>query len=159
MFFKPLSPTKAVMAKTRLHLIARVFFSCLFACMLLIVMVGIAQHTYSEVFMYSTLALLWWHFTFAKRQVTFDLQSQQITTKISSLYLLTQQVIPIRNIAALQLRSRASSSNGGRAYELLIVMHTQTEPLKFEYGGLYQMQSLGKQIADFCNIPFINQLD
>lgn len=49
--------------------------------------------------------------------------------------------------------------NGGRAYELLIVMHTQTEPLKFEFGGLYQMQSLGKQIADFCNIPFLNQLD
>ncbi|MBO1896296.1 hypothetical protein HNW13_011005 [Shewanella sp. BF02_Schw] len=158
MFFKPLSPTKAVMAKTRLHIITRVFFSCVFACMLLIVMVDIAQHTYDEVFMYSTLALLWWHFTFAKRQVTFDLQSQQITTKISSLYLLTQQVIPIRNIAALQLRRRASS-NGGRAYELLIVMHTQTEPLRFEYGGLYRMQSLSKQIADFCNIPFINQLD
>jgi hypothetical protein len=157
MFFQPLSPTMAIMAKTRLNIITRVFFSCLFACMLLIVM-GIAQHTYDEVFMYSTLALLWWHFTFAKRQVTFDLQSQQITTKISSLYLLTQQVIPIRNIAALQLRRRASS-NGGRAYELLIVMHTQTEPLRFEYGGLYRMQSLGKQIADFCNIPFINQLD
>jgi hypothetical protein len=158
MYFKQVTPTKAIMAKSRSAIIARRIFSTLFACLTLLATLGFEHWTYSQVVMWSSVALLSWHALFSRRQITLDLESQQITTKISSLYSLAQQVIPIRDIAALQLRPRISQANDyGHSFDLLIVMHTQVEPLKFEYGNLTQMQQLGEQLAAFLKVPFLGE--
>ena len=154
MYFKQLSPTKAIMTKTRSQIIGRWFCAGVVALLTLFVTMGFERWPYNEVFIWSFPALLSWHFLFARRQTQFDLEHQLITIKVSSLYPLTQQVIPINHIAAFQIQRRLGQRHG---YDLFIVMDTQVEPLKFEYGGLHQMKELGQQLSTFCNIPLLSE--
>lgn len=154
MHFKQLSSTKAIMAKTRTQTIGRWFFASVVAFFTLFVTIGFERWPYSEVLIWSFPALLSWHFLFARRQVHVDLEQQLITTKVSSLYPLTQQVIPINHIAAFQIQRRLGQPHG---YDLLIVMDSQVEPLKFEYGNLAKVQALGKQVSEFCDIPLLSE--
>ncbi|QSX40152.1 hypothetical protein [Shewanella cyperi] len=153
MYFKQLTPTKAVMAKSRSAIIGRWICSGLVAFFTLLMTLGFDHWPYTEILYWSFAALLSWHFLFAQRRVLFDLERQLITTKLSSLYLLTQQVIPINHIAAFQIQRRLGQPHG---YDLLIVMATQVTPLKFDYGNLPQMQELGKQLATFCQVPLLS---
>ncbi|GIU52358.1 hypothetical protein TUM4438_44890 [Shewanella sairae] len=153
MYFKQLSASKAIMAKTRTQVIARWFFAGLVASLTLFVTAGFEHWPNNEVFIWSFTALLSWHFLFARRRVEFDLDKQLITNKISSLYPLSQQRIPIQNISAFQIRRRLGQSNG---YELCIIMDSQIEQLKFDYGNLPRMQQLGQQLSLFCKVPLLS---
>ncbi|QFU24348.1 hypothetical protein FM038_020815 [Shewanella eurypsychrophilus] len=143
------------MAKTQTQIITRCFCASLVALLTLFVTTGFERWPYSEVFIWSFPALLSWHFLFARRRVEFDLERQVITNKISSLYPLSLQVIPIKHIAALQIQRRLGQING---YDLFIVMDSQVEPLKFEYGNLPKMKNLGQQLSQFCTIPLLCDL-
>ncbi|WP_299570126.1 hypothetical protein [uncultured Shewanella sp.] len=156
MYFKQLTPTKAIMAKTRSAVIARGIVTSFFALMSLFLAFGFEHWSYGELLNWALANLLIWHLMFAKRQVTFDLESKQITTKVTSLYTLAKQVIPINRIAAIQFRQVTARGNGyGLSYDLLIVLKGQLTPLKFENGNLKRMESLGEQISKFCNVPMI----
>ncbi|MCS6153762.1 hypothetical protein G3465_12745 [Shewanella baltica] len=153
MHFKQLSPTIAIMPKTRTQTVGRWIFASLVASITLFNALGFEHWSYGEVIIWSFIALLSWHLLFARRRIQFDLERQLITTKVSSLYPLTQQVIPINHIAAFQIQQRLGQPHG---YDLLIVMDTQIEPLKFQYGNLPQMQTIGKQLSTFCNVPLLS---
>ncbi|MDT3295199.1 hypothetical protein Q4Q57_08535 [Shewanella sp. SP2S2-6] len=153
MRFKQLSPTIAIMAKTRTQTIGRWIFASLVASLTLFNTLGFEHWSYGKVIIWSFIALLSWHLLFARRRIQFDLERQLITIKVSSLYPLTQQVIPINHIAAFQIRQRLGQPHG---YDLLIVMDTQIEPLKFQYGNLPQMQAIGKQLSTFCNVTLLS---
>lgn len=153
MHFKQLSPTIAIMAKTRTQTVGRWIFASLVASITLFNALGFEHWSYGEVIIWSFIALLSWHLLFARRRIQIDLERQLITTKVSSLYPLTQQVIPINHIAAFQIRQRLGQPHG---YDLLIVMDTQIEPLKFQYGDLHQIQAIGKQLSTFCNVPLLS---
>ncbi|MCS6102175.1 hypothetical protein [Shewanella baltica] len=153
MHFKQLSPTIAIMAKTRAQTIGRWIFASLVASITLFNALGFEHWSYGEVIIWSFIALLSWHLLFARRRIQIDLERQLITTKVSSLYPLTQQVIPINHISAFQIQQRLGQLHG---YDLLIVMDTQIEPLKFQYGNWQQMQAIGKQLSTFCNVPLLS---
>ena len=152
MHFKQLSPTIAIMAKTRAQSIGRWIFASLVASITLFNALGFEHWSYGEVIIWSFIALLSWHLLFARRRIQIDLERQLIITKVSSLYPLTQQVIPINHIAAFQIQQRLGQPHG---YDLLIVMDTQIEPLKFQYGNLPQMKKLGQEISHFCAVPLL----
>ncbi|MCS6125127.1 hypothetical protein G3495_18405 [Shewanella baltica] len=153
MHFKQLSPTIAIMAKTRTQTVGRWIFASLVASITLFNALGFEHWSYGEVIIWSFIALLSWHLLFARRRIQIDLERQLITTKVSSLYPLTQQVIPINYISAFQIQQRLGQLHG---YDLLIVMDTQIEPLKFQYGNLPQMQAIGKQLSTFCNVTLLS---
>ncbi|MEM6185695.1 hypothetical protein [Shewanella vaxholmensis] len=152
MRFKQLSPTIAIMAKTRAQTIGRWIFASLVASLTLFNALGFEHWSYAEVIICSFIALLSWHLLFARRRIQFDLKQQLITINVSSLYPLTQQVIPINHIAAFQIRQRLGQPH---RYDLLIVMDTQIEPLRFQYGDLPQMKKLGQEISQFCAVPLL----
>lgn len=153
MRFKQLSPTIAIMTKTRAQTIGRWIFASLVASLTLFNTLGFEHWSYAEVTIWSFLALLSWHLLFARRRIQFDLERQLITINVSSLYPLTQQVIPINHIAAFQIQQRLGQPHG---YDLLIVMDTQIEPLKFQYGDLHQIKKLGQALSQFCAIPLLS---
>ncbi|WP_300479602.1 hypothetical protein [Shewanella sp.] len=152
MRFKQLSPTIAIMAKTRAQTIGRWIFASLVASLTLFNALGFEHWSYAEVIIWSFIALLSWHLLFARRRIQFDLKQQLITINVSSLYPLTQQVIPINHIAAFQIQQRLGQPHG---YDLLIVMENQIEPLKFQYGDLHQIKKLGQEISQFCAVPLL----
>ncbi|WP_144211072.1 hypothetical protein [Shewanella donghaensis] len=137
MYFKQLTPTKAIMTKTRSAVITRGVITGIFVLMSLFLTLRFEHWSYGELLNWALANLLIWHLMFAKRQVTFDLESNQITTKVTSLYTLAKQVIPINRIAAIQFRQVTARGNGyGLSYDLLIVLKGQVTPLKFENGNL-----------------------
>lgn len=153
MHFKQLSPTIAIMTKTRAQTIGRWIFASLVASLTLFNTLVFEHWSYAEVIIWSFIALLSWHLLFARRRIQFDLERQLITINVSSLYPLTQQVIPINHIAAFQIQQRLGQPHG---YDLLIVMENQIEPLKFQYGDLQQIKKLGQALSQFCAIPLLS---
>ncbi|MCL1066068.1 hypothetical protein L2735_04505 [Shewanella olleyana] len=156
MYFKQLTQTKAIMAKARSAVITRGIVISFFALMSLFLAFGLEHWNYGELLNWALANLLIWHLMFAKRQVTFDLETKQIITKITSLYTLAEQVILINQIAAIEFRQTIARGNGyGLSYDLIFVLKGLVTPIKFENGNLQPMTLLGEQISKFCNVPMI----
>jgi hypothetical protein len=153
--FKQLSASKAVIANTHTHIITRRIFAGLLAFLVLFATAGFERWSNDEVFIWSLVALLSWHFLFFRSYVEFDLDKQLITNHVSSLYSLSQQLIPIQNISAFQIRRRLGDSKG---YELCIVLDSQIEPLKFDYGNLSHIKKTGQQLSQFCMVPLLSDV-
>ena len=152
MYFKQLNSTTAVLAKSSSVVTGRNVFAVLLALLTLFVAGGFERWEYTMVANWSLFALLIWHFLFVRRKVKFDLERQQIITKVTSLYPIAQQVIPFKDIIGLQVLRQLGKSH---TYYLAIIIQDMPEPINFDYGSEQQMQKLGQQVSEFCSLHLI----
>lgn len=152
MAFKQISSTQAIISSTHFATMGRKLFALIAIIVTIFMASRLEQEDNSLVILWALGALLTWHLAFAKRQTEIDLIGQCITIKISALYPITKQKIPISTIETFRIGKDPTRIN---RYNLYITLIKQGDPIRFGFGSQTQMRSLGEKISNFCSLPLL----